>query len=149
MVSNNFVVKHIAAHTTILEIRDFPKGLSMSAYEELLVFCREGLKNCINLRRCSWTRDGSVNSWILKALQECRNLRELELNGNHNGHYDAVLLQEFDNLQKISLIMPSWPVLNVLPTWIGFTGSTLRSLTLICKVRFKQDEQTVNPSDFS
>jgi hypothetical protein len=107
----------------------------MSTYEELLVVCRDGLKNCVNLRRCTWTRDGSVNSWILKALQECRNLRELELNGNHNGHYDAILLREFDNLQKISLIMPSGPVLDMLPSWIRVTSPTLRSLTLICKVR--------------
>ncbi|KIM82848.1 hypothetical protein PILCRDRAFT_820136 [Piloderma croceum F 1598] len=105
----------------------------MPAYEELLVFCREGLKNCINLRRCTWTRDGSVNSWILKALQECHNLRELEINGNHNGHYDAIILPQFENLQKISLIMPSGPVLDVLPSWINATGSILRSLTLICK----------------
>lgn len=108
----------------------------MLAYEELLVFCRNGLKNCINLRRCAWTRDGSVNSWILKALQECHNLRELEINGNHNGHYDAIILPQFQNLQKISLIMPSGPVLDVLPSWINATGSILRSLTLICKVRF-------------
>lgn len=108
----------------------------MLAYEELLVFCRNGLKNCINLRRCAWTRDGSVNSWILKALQECHNLRELEINGNHNGHYDAIILPQFQNLQKISLIMPSGPVLDVLPSWINATRSILRSLTLICKVRF-------------
>jgi hypothetical protein len=109
----------------------------MSAYEELLVYCRDGLKNCVNLRKCTWTRDGSVNSWILKALQGCRNLRELELNGNHHGHYDAIILREFANLQKISLIMPSGPVLDVLPSWISVTGSTLQSLKLICTVRFK------------
>jgi hypothetical protein len=121
-----------------LEIRDFPKGLSMTAYEKLLVLCRDGLKNCINMRRCSWTRDGSVNSWILRALQECRNLVELELNGNHNS-YDAILLREFDSLQKISLILPSANVLDMLPSWIRVTGPTLRSLTLICKVRSKYD----------
>jgi hypothetical protein len=120
----------------------------MSAYEELMVLCRDGLKNCTNLRCCTWTRDGSVNCWILKALQECRSLRELELNGNHNGQYDAIILREFDNLEKISLIMPTGPILNVLPLWISATGATLRSLTLICKVRSKQDESKGILSDF-
>lgn len=120
------------------EIRDFPKGLSMPAYEELLVHCRDGLHNCVNLRRCTWTRDGSVNSWILGALQDCPNLQELEINGNHQGHYDAAILQEFDKLRKISLIMPSGPVLDALPVWIRATGPTLQSLTLICKVRLRE-----------
>src|SRR5882757_2105355 len=93
---------NLSLHTS-LEIRDFPKGLSMSSYEELLVLCRDGLKNCVNLRTCTWTRDGSVDSWILKALQECPKLRELELNGNHNSH-DAIILRKFKNLEKISLI---------------------------------------------
>jgi len=35
--------------------------------------------------------------------------------------------------RKISLIMPSGPVLDVLPSWISVTGSTLQSLKLICK----------------
>lgn len=129
------------------EIRDFPKGVSMTSYEELLVYCRDGLKNCVNLRRCAWTRDGSVNGWILTALQSCPSLRELEINGNHNGHYDAIFLRGFDKLDKISLIMPSGPVVDTLPVWVKVTGLTLRSLTLICKVMVSTT--TVTKQDYT
>ncbi|EIM87235.1 uncharacterized protein STEHIDRAFT_168052 [Stereum hirsutum FP-91666 SS1] len=60
-------------------------------------------------------------------------LTELEINGHSEGNFDPVLLLKFDKLRKISLIMPSDGVLEMLPRWAGVTGATLTSLTLICK----------------
>lgn len=61
-------------------------------------------------------------------------LTELEINGHSDGNFDPVLLLKFDKLRKISLIMPSDGVLEMVPRWAGVTETTLRSLTLICKV---------------
>ena len=122
----------------------------------------QGLKNCVNLRRCAWTRDGSLTSEILQALLcaganveadsevkeipleyfhkeeltmrlENRGLRELEING-HDGSYNRVLLLGFVGLERISLIMPSAAVVALLPTWTSLNHKTLRRLTVICKV---------------
>lgn len=62
-------------------------------------------------------------------------LKELEINGHSDGNFDPVLLLKFDKLTKISLIMPSDGVLEMLPRWAEVTGATLKNLTLICKVR--------------
>ncbi|KAF5384073.1 hypothetical protein D9615_003422 [Tricholomella constricta] len=113
------------------EIREFPKAISL---DELGTNVLQGLRNCINLRACTWTRDGSLNSDILKALQTSGILQELEVNGRSEDNYNPALLQGFTRLARISLIMPSVPVVNHLSTWIANTGSTLQSLTLICKV---------------
>ncbi|OBZ76446.1 hypothetical protein A0H81_03102 [Grifola frondosa] len=58
---------------------------------------------------------------------------ELEINGRHEGHYDPQILSRFTRLRKISLIMPSSSVIDVLPSWTRSTGNSLRNLTLICK----------------
>ncbi|KAG2362343.1 hypothetical protein BDR07DRAFT_1451206 [Suillus spraguei] len=115
------------------EIRAFPKALSSSSYNDLLDLCTRGIRNCVNLRSCAWTRDGSLESAILLALQQCPQLKELEINGKDSGYYDPNILTQFSKLSRISLIMPSAQVIEVLPSWISATGSTLRNLTLICQ----------------
>ncbi|KAJ7510664.1 hypothetical protein B0H11DRAFT_2168467 [Mycena galericulata] len=114
-----------------LEIRDFPKSVGREDLEELVI---AGLRNCVNLRACTWTRDGALNSAVLTVLQTRDSLAELEINGHSDGHYDARILATFSHLQKLSLIMPSADVVGQLPPWMGYTGGTLRSLTLICKM---------------
>lgn len=89
--------------------------------------------NCVNLRACTWTRDGSLNSDILRALQTSSSLQELEINGHDDGNYDPDLLKGFTGLNRISLIMPSAAVINRLASWIELTGDTLQTLMLICK----------------
>lgn len=148
------------------EIRDFAKNLVLSSDDRARrVFDNvlQGLKNCVNLHRCAWTRDGSLTSEILQSLLcasasveapdaetrdipleyfhkeelmmrlENRGLRELEVNG-HDGFYNRVLLLGFVGLERISLIMPSAAVVALLPTWTSLNHKTLRRLTLICKV---------------
>ncbi|KAI0062515.1 hypothetical protein BV25DRAFT_1803980 [Artomyces pyxidatus] len=117
-----------------LDIRDFPKALpSFDAHEQLRDSCVRGIENASHLRTCTWTRDGSLTSYIIEPLQKCTELSELEINGNHSGHYDPASLTKFTSLNKISLIMPSGSVLETLPRWIEATGHSLRTLTLICK----------------
>ncbi|PPQ99304.1 hypothetical protein CVT24_009172 [Panaeolus cyanescens] len=115
-----------------LEIRDFPKAITILDTDVLNHVLR-GLKNCANLGACTWTRDGSLNSDILETLTHCSEIRELEFNGHNEGNYDPRLLLSFTKLNRISIIMPSGPVLAQLKPWLSVTGSTLRSLTLICK----------------
>ncbi|KIK96882.1 hypothetical protein PAXRUDRAFT_137464 [Paxillus rubicundulus Ve08.2h10] len=122
----------LARHVQKLEIRDFPKALSAAGHLDLLQLCIKGIRNCVNLRSCTWTRDGSLHSAVLKSLRDCPQLQELEINGNSN-QYDPILLTQFLNLSKISLIMPSARVLDIFPSWISIAGATLRSLTIICK----------------
>jgi hypothetical protein len=121
-------------HGTSVEIRDFPKALSAERHSELLQICTQGVRNCVNLRSCTWTRDGSLHSCVLESLGSCPQLHELEINGN-DSKYNPTLLAQFSRLSKLSLIMPSAHVLDILPTWIPITGETLRSLTITCKVR--------------
>ncbi|KAG1719184.1 hypothetical protein EDB19DRAFT_1787029 [Suillus lakei] len=123
----------LAHYVSRLEIRAFPKALISSSYSDLLDLCTRGIRNCVNLRSCAWTRDGSLESAILLALQQCPKLKELEINGKDSGYYDPNILAQFSKLSRISLIMPSAPVIEVLPSWISATGSTLRNLTMICQ----------------
>ncbi|KAJ3829552.1 hypothetical protein EV361DRAFT_791836 [Lentinula raphanica] len=121
----------VAQHVRRLELRDFPKFFKIAEEADTMDLVARGLKNCINLRSCTWTRDGSLNSQILDALQ-C-SLQELEINGHDAGHYDPQLLLRFVDLRKISLIMPSSSVISVLHPWLQRTGSSITSLTIICK----------------
>ncbi|KAG2134800.1 hypothetical protein DEU56DRAFT_404161 [Suillus clintonianus] len=123
----------LAHYVSRLEIRDFPKALSSSSYSNLLNLCIRGIRNCVNLRSCAWTRDGSLESPILLALQQCSQLTELEINGHDSGYYNPNILAQFSKLSRISLIMPSAQVIEVLPSWISATGPTLRNLTMICQ----------------
>ena len=123
---------HIAPTNGVTEIRDFPK--SLTGYNDLKKAVLTGLRNCINLQACSWTRDGALSSDILRALQPRHNLAKLEINGNHEGNYDPKLLVSFNRLTSLTIIMPSAGVVEVLPTWLDATANTLTSLTIICKV---------------
>ncbi|KAJ7612273.1 hypothetical protein FB45DRAFT_1118185 [Roridomyces roridus] len=122
----------LSGHPQLAEhIRDFPKYVGKEELEELVI---TGLQNCVNLRSCTWTRDGALNSGVLRVLQACATLEELEINGHSDGHYDALILQGFSHLRRISLIMPSADVVNQLAPWMNNTGASLSSLTLICKM---------------
>ncbi|KAF8958990.1 hypothetical protein BDZ97DRAFT_1923300 [Flammula alnicola] len=123
---------YLANHLRRLEIRDFPKAVT-TVDNDILNHVLRGLRNCTNLKSCTWTRDGSLNSDIFKALQQCPHLRELEFNGHNDGHYDPRLLLGFTNLQRILIIMPSPAVVSQLNPWLTVTGTSLRSFTLICK----------------
>ncbi|PPR07496.1 hypothetical protein CVT26_013465 [Gymnopilus dilepis] len=123
---------YLASLLRRLEIRDFPKAITLLD-SDVLNHVQRGLRNCTGLRACTWTRDGSLNSEILEALIQCPDLRELELNGHNDGHYDPRLLLHFRHLSRISIIMPSPAVVSKLEPWLSSTGNTLRSLTLICK----------------
>ncbi|KAF8188936.1 hypothetical protein K438DRAFT_1593739 [Mycena galopus ATCC 62051] len=123
----------LAKYVLRLEIRDFPKttkALPAGDLEELVL---AGLRNCVNLRWCTWTRDGALNSAVLRILQASATLTELEINGHSDGHYDAGILEGFGHLRRVSLIMPSADVVGTLPMWMARTGAHLRSLTLLCK----------------
>ncbi|KDR77013.1 hypothetical protein GALMADRAFT_225165 [Galerina marginata CBS 339.88] len=123
---------YLASLLHVLEIRDFPKAIT-TLDGDILKHVQRGLRNCSNLRSCTWTRDGSLNSEILEALNHCQSLRELELNGHNEGHYDPRALLGFANLRRISIIMPSLAVVSQFDPWLSLTGNTLRSFTLICK----------------
>ncbi|KZT26140.1 hypothetical protein NEOLEDRAFT_1155981 [Neolentinus lepideus HHB14362 ss-1] len=123
----------LARYVKKLVIKDFPKSLATAQLEEIWTICAAGLRNCVNLVHCTWTRDGSLNDAILEALLSCLNLREVEINGHHDGQYNPSLLCRFTGLNKITLIMPSGLVIQHLPFWIKETGPTLQYLSLICK----------------
>ncbi len=114
----------------LLEIYDCPKSFSDSFLFEVL----NGLQNCINLRSCAWTRDGTITSQILETLSSSSTIHELEINGHSDRKYDPQLLLRFKNLVKISIIMPSRGVVNHLEDWVVLNQRSLRSLSLICKV---------------
>ncbi|KAJ7246099.1 hypothetical protein B0H12DRAFT_1187360 [Mycena haematopus] len=124
---------HLAKYVLRLEIRDFPKVFKALRRGELEELVLSGLRNCVNLRSCTWTRDGALNSAMLRVLQARDTLSELEINGHSDGHYDAAILEGFAHLQRVSVIMPSADVVGQLPLWMARTGSQLCSLTLICK----------------
>ena len=119
-----------------LEIRDFPRAIDGNRLDKKLPRrVLRGLKNCVNLRSCAWTRDSSLTSNILEALHQCKNLRDIELNGQSVSNYDPRLLLGFTELQRISLVSLSPPVVRQFKPWLSATGASLRSLTLLCKVR--------------
>jgi len=93
----------------------------------------KGLENCVRLKACTWTRDGSVTSDILRSLAKCPELTDITINGAHSWNYQPVDLVQLLRLNKISLIMPSASVLKILPRWVQATGQSLTSLTLFCK----------------
>ena len=115
------------------EIRDIPKAtFSSESSETLNAIYLRALTNCTNLRSCTWTRE-SLSSEILEVLStHCPALRELEINGHAT--YNPQLLPRFGTLAKISLIMPSADVVDILPSWIENTGKTLTTLHIICQV---------------
>lgn len=116
------------------EIRDFPKGLDSCYLDGLFRHCLRGIANTVNLRSCTWTRDGSLSSGILLAMLKHRSLQELEINGRHDGDYDHMILPQFTQIRRIKLIMPSSAVIEVLPAWLGALVDPLQSLSIVSKV---------------
>lgn len=126
----------LARYVKSLEVRDFPKSILQrieGRNEEILNMCLRGIRNCVNLQACVWTRDGTMNSPILEELSRCRHLDSLELNGHHNYSFDPILLLNFHQLRRLSIIMPSGEVLNAIPTLLVGSANTLESLSLICR----------------
>ncbi|KAF8470403.1 hypothetical protein DFH94DRAFT_208822 [Russula ochroleuca] len=117
-----------------LEIRDFPKryGVSFSDEQSMDIYTK-GLENCVHLKACTWTRDGSLTSEILSCLGRCPELTDIAINGGHSRHYQPMELVQLHHLRKISLIMPSIPVLMILSHWLQTIGRSLTSLSLVCK----------------
>jgi hypothetical protein len=95
----------------------------------------KGLENCVHLRGCTWTREGSLTSDILKSLGRCPELSDVTINGQYSWQYEPMDLVQILRLGKISLIMPSISVLDILPRWLQVTGQSLTNLALICKAR--------------
>ncbi|KAH9000676.1 hypothetical protein EDB86DRAFT_3063837 [Lactarius hatsudake] len=118
-----------------LVITNFPKAQDSFAYEHLGGWFTKGLENCVKLRCCTWTRDCSLTSRILKSLGKCPELTDISINGCHSDLYEPGDLLQLLHLHKISLIRPSRPILEILPSWFQATGKSLTSLTLICKAR--------------
>ncbi|KAJ8489015.1 hypothetical protein ONZ45_g13745 [Pleurotus djamor] len=118
---------HLAKYVQSLEIRDFPK----SQHEGQSTIFPRGLRNCINLRYCVWTRDGSLNDEIIRNLSELKQLQSLTINGHSTSEYNESLLLQIRGLHDVSLIMPSLDVVDILSDWAAV--SDLRSLELICK----------------
>lgn len=121
----------LSSHRHTAAIRDFPRGLATTEREEILEICLLGLRNCVNLKSCVWTRDGSLSTAILDTLQGLPHLAELEINGHSAGYYDPATLLRFRKLEKITLILPRGDIMDLLPTWTMLTGHSLRHLTLI------------------
>ncbi|KDQ18363.1 hypothetical protein BOTBODRAFT_185011 [Botryobasidium botryosum FD-172 SS1] len=124
----------LASYIRKLDLRAIPR-LLFSDYD--LSFqddCIRALKNCVNLRTCTWTRDGTLTTPIIQALHALPHLEEVELNGASQGRYDPESLKGLLRLQRLRLIMPSWDLLHfVLPAWISNIGTNLRVLTIISK----------------
>jgi len=93
----------------------------------------KGLENCVHLKGCTWTRDGALTSDILKSLGRCPELTDVTINGQYSLQYEPMDLIQLLHLSKISLIMPSTSVLEILPRWFQATGRSLTDLALICK----------------
>lgn len=91
-----------------------------------------GLRNCINLRSCRWTRDGTISDEILHILRR-QQLKDLEINANPKGYFTPSTLLGFKNLERLTLIMPDSQIIRLLPRWCSFTGHSLRTLSIICK----------------
>ena len=93
----------------------------------------KGLENCVHLKDCTWTRDGSLTSDIIKSLGKCPDLTDVTINGQYSWQNEPIDLVQLLRLSKISLIMPSMSVLEILPRWLQVTGRSLTNLALICK----------------
>lgn len=117
-----------------LDIRDFPKrrGVGFPDKQTINTFTK-GLQNCVHLKACTWIRDGSLTSEILTCLARCPELTDITLNGGCSPHYGPMDLVHLLRPRKISLIMPSIPVVTILPQWLQAIGQSLTSLSLICK----------------
>ncbi|KAI1787138.1 hypothetical protein LXA43DRAFT_1167597 [Ganoderma leucocontextum] len=114
-------------------IRDFPKALQSEDHDTILEHCLAGIRNCIHLSACTWTRHGSLTSSALETLADFSRLQELEINGENTGYYDPRILPRFSHPRKPPLIMPSTAVIGVLLPWARNTSQSLNHLSVICK----------------
>lgn len=119
---------------TFSAIRDFPRALKVVERAQLLETCLQGIQNCVNLRACTWTRDGSLSDDLLQALCQLSAFTDLEINGHNERQYSPLTLAQFVRLRRLCLIMPSTAVCEVLPHWLRTTGPSLQRLTLIDRV---------------
>jgi hypothetical protein len=96
----------------------------------------QGLSHCVNLVSCWWTRDGTLTDDIIRVLQTSPvpSLRELAINGRSGLFYNGGNLVYFRNLVKLVLIMPDGKMVQHLPYWCELLGTTLKELTITCKV---------------
>ena len=136
-------------HEYGLEIRDFPKryGVSFPDEQSINTFTK-GLENCVHLKACTWTRDGSLTSEILTCLARCPELTDITLNGGYSPHYEPMDLVQLLRPRKISLIMPSISVVRILPHWLRAIGQSLTSLSLIfkaCIFRQRAFDSVIHP----
>jgi len=74
-----------------------------------------------------------LTSDILKSLGRCPELTDITINGELSSNYMPMDVVQLLRLSKISLIMPSMSVLEILPRWLQAMGRPLTSLALICK----------------
>lgn len=132
-----FVLTHIphdsCSHHDREDIRDFPKAYT-SAGAELNRLVPKGLSNCVNLKSLAWTRDGSLTNEMMEALQNCKALRELEINAHSEGNFSASLLLDFVQIERLLLILPGQEVVSLMLKWTSSIGNTLKTLNLTCKV---------------
>ncbi|KAJ1301100.1 hypothetical protein OPQ81_003516 [Rhizoctonia solani] len=96
---------HLAFHVKTLELRDFPTHLSFDERHRIITLATRAISNCLNLRSCSWTRDGTLSTRMLQELAGLKSLKELELNAKPE----------------------------ILPAWSAGNKDTLESLVVICK----------------
>ncbi|CAE6408103.1 unnamed protein product [Rhizoctonia solani] len=126
---------HLAFHVKVLQLRDFPTHLSFDERHHIINLATQAISNCLNLRSCSWTRDGSLSTSMIQELASLNSLKELEINAKP-GAFGAWVPEDllgFRNLQSLTLIMPARSVVELLPAWCRENKDTLESLVIICK----------------
>jgi len=119
------VCPHLAHFVQHLSISSFNKSMSSES------FVLDAIRNCRNLQSCSWSE---LSSEILQELSSCSNLRELEVDGE-NWCYGPDLLLRFKNLEKLSVVKPSVPVLKQMHDCLALNSASIRSLAFTCNVR--------------
>ncbi|CAE7131780.1 unnamed protein product [Rhizoctonia solani] len=126
---------HLAFHVKALELRDFPTHLSFDERHRIVELATQAISNCINLRSCSCTRDGTLSTRMLQGLAGLKSLKELEINAKPGafGAWTPEDLLAFQGLQSLTLIMPARSVVELLPEWSAKNRDTLESLVIICK----------------
>ncbi|CAE6535072.1 unnamed protein product, partial [Rhizoctonia solani] len=126
---------HLAFHVKALEFRDFPNHLNFDERHRIIALATQAISNCVNLRSCSWTRDGTLSTRMLQELAGLESLKELEINAKPGafGAWFPEDLLAFRGLQSLTLIMPARSIVELLPAWSAENKDTLESLVVICK----------------
>lgn len=71
---------------------------------------------------------------VLFTILEHPSLQELEIDGRPSSFYEERILPKFTSLRRIKLIVPTPPVLEVLPEWLESLVSPLQNLSIVYKV---------------